>query len=170
MVYPVSAYLYNGTSWGPVEAQIYQDGEWLEFEKVLLLYENGTFQNANIIPILNYGCKFNDDHILVPYYPVTTVYGIYTQTPPPEGFSTVHMLVSSDIGGDYTVMGQYGQNELTASLPSIVKTGAGRVSYVSQAISGTKMEIIIQMTGPYGFFIGDADTQRSLKVYKIWLT
>ena len=168
MVYPIGVFMYDGATWATATAQIYYDGEWHGFE--LLLYERGTFYNQDVIPILNNGSSYGTDYIVLSYQSGTNIRGIYTQTAPPSGYSTIHMIVRSDLGDGYTSHAQYGQNTLTASLPSIVQSGSGRVSYESMTVPGTETEITINITGAYGFFIGCTNTGRSAVVYKIWLT
>lgn len=168
MAYPIGVFMYDGAAWATATAQIFYGGEWHGFE--LLLYERGTLFNQDVIPILNNGASYNTDHIGLNYQSGTNVRGIYTQTAPPNGYSTVHMIVRSDLGGGYTSDAQYGQNTLTASLPTIVTTGSGRVSYESITVPGTETEITINITGAYGFFIGCTNSGRSAIVYKIWLT
>lgn len=169
MAYPIGVFMYDGAAWATATAQIYYGGEWHGFE--LLLYERGNFYNQDVIPILNNGASYNTDHICLNYQQnSTSVRGIYTQTAPPNGYSTVHMIVRSDLGSGYTSSAQYGQNALTASLPTIVTSGSGRVSYESITVPDTETEITINITGAYGFFIGCTDYSRSGFVYKIWLT
>lgn len=168
MTYPIGVFTYNGVAWTTVTAQIYYDGEWHGFE--LLLYERGNFYNQDVIPILNNGSTYGTEDINLNYQSGTNVRGIYTQTAAPSGYTTVHMIIRSDLGSGYTSNIQYGQNTLTASLPSIVQNGSGRISYQSATAPGTETEITINITGAYGFFIGCINTGRSAKLYKIWLT
>lgn len=165
------ASLYTNGDWQNLDSQMYVNGEWRSPE--LLLYERGFFYNEDVIPILSNGALFNTDHINLQYQSGTNVRGIYTQTaPPPSGYSKVHMIVRVDIAdsANHTTQVQYGQNALTASLPSVVSSGSGRVSYESATIPKTETEITINITGAYGFFIGCTNTGRSAYVYKIWLT
>lgn len=170
MAYPIGVFMCDGSAWATAKAQIYRGGEWRGFE--LMLYERGKLYNEDVIPILSNGALFKTDCINLQYQSGTNVRGIYTQTAAPSGYSTVHMIVRVDIAdsANHTTNVQYGQNALTASLPSIVSSGSGRVSYESATIPKTETEITIDITGAYGFFIGCTNTGRSAYVYKIWLT
>ena len=162
------ASLYVNGEWHTLDSRMYVNGEWRNPE--LLLYERGYFYNQDVIPILKNGADYNADHIRLAYVSGDNYRGIYTQTVPPSGFSTVHMIVRSDLGGSHTSQMQYGQNTLTASLPSIVKSDSGRINYTNYTTSGTETEITINITGAYGFYAASNETNRSTNVYKIWLT
>lgn len=162
------ASLYTNGDWQNLDSQMYVNGEWRSPE--LLLYERGFFYNQDVIPILNNGAGYDSDHIGLSYQNGTNVRGIYTQTAPPAGYTEVHMIVRSDLGGTYESQVEFGQNTLTASLPTISSNGTGRINYERVKVSGTEMEVIVRITGAYGFYIGCTNTGRSAYLYKIWLT
>lgn len=136
----------------------------------MILYERGTFYNTDVIPILHYRAYDEAHNISLQYYPGNDNYGgIYTQVAPPSGYSKIHFIVRSDLGAGYNSSVQYGQNALTASLPTI-GSGAGRISYANADVPGTETELTIDITGAYGFFMACNNGVRSTNVYKIWLT
>ena len=153
---------YQNGIWESIESYIIKNNTLNLIENSLILMENGTIYNSNIIPIIYYNSRLDNTGI---YSYAIMAGGIYTNVIIPQSYAQLHFSLKSDSN---TAL-QYGQNYITGTLPTIISTGAGRFSYQGSTVGSSLTNITITLNYGYGFFIGYTSGS-AYTITKIWLT
>lgn len=135
----------------------------------IVLFENGSMVNQHIYPIYQYGITWTwgDGGIGTN---LASGAGVWTKTAAPNGYSKLKMHCGCDINSTTGV--QWGTNNLSASLPTIITTGANRLTYAHMDLRGSKTSpytLTIPVSATTGAFMGLDQNNRNLRIWKIWL-